>query len=156
MRQREMMINDVLAQDPDIETVVALIGGGPGSSATNTGTVIITLKPKPPRRVTADQIINRLRPKMARLEGVSLFLQAAQDLRVGGRFARTQYQYTLQDADLDELNSWAPRVLERFRRLPELTDVASDQQTAGLELRLSIDRDSASRLGVSPRDIDNV
>src|SRR5260370_10480768 len=99
MRQREMMINDVLAQDPDIETVVAFIGGGPGSSATNTGTVIITLKPKPPRRVTADQIINRLRPKMARLEGGSLFLQAAQDLRLGGRCDPNHYQYPLHQSD---------------------------------------------------------
>jgi hydrophobic/amphiphilic exporter-1 (mainly G- bacteria), HAE1 family len=156
MRQRQMAINEVLAEDPDIYSVVSFIGGGPAGSAANTGTVIITLKNKPPRRLSADEVINRLRPKLARVQGISLYLQAAQDVRVGGRFARTQYQYTLQDADLQELNTWAPRVLERFRRLPELTDLATDQQTAGLELRLSIDRDSASRLGVSPRDIDNV
>jgi hydrophobic/amphiphilic exporter-1 (mainly G- bacteria), HAE1 family len=156
MRQRQMALNEVLSHDPDIDTVVSFTGGGPAGSATNTGTVIITLKSKPPRRLSADQVINRLRPKLARVEGINLYLQAAQDVRVGGRLSRTQYQYTLQDADLTELNTWAPRVLDRLKRLPELTDVASDQQSAGLELRLSIDRDSASRLGVSPRDIDNV
>jgi hydrophobe/amphiphile efflux-1 (HAE1) family protein len=156
MRQRQMAVNAVLAEDPAIDNVVSFIGGGPAGSATNTGTVIISLKPRPPRRLTADEVINRLRPKLARVQGINLYLQAAQDVRVGGRIARTQYQYTLQDADLNELNTWAPRVLDRLKRLPELTDVASDQQSAGLELRLSIDRDSASRLGVSPRDIDNV
>jgi multidrug efflux pump subunit AcrB len=155
MKLRQMAINRVLAEDPGLASVVSFIGGGPGGGGANTGSVFVTLKPRPPRQATADQIITRLRPKLAKLEGVSLFLQAAQDVRVGGRLARTQYQYTLQDADLNELNTWAPRVLERLRKIPELTDLASDQQTAGLELRLSIDRDSAARLGVSALDIDN-
>jgi hydrophobe/amphiphile efflux-1 (HAE1) family protein len=155
MKLRQMAINRVLAEDPGLASVVSFIGGGPGGGGANTGSVFVTLKPRPPRQATADQIITRLRPKLAKLEGVSLYLQAAQDVRVGGRLARTQYQYTLQDADLNELNTWAPRVLERLRKIPELTDLASDQQTAGLELRLSIDRDSAARLGVSALDIDN-
>ncbi len=155
MRDRQMQVNQILGEDPDIASVVSFIGGGPGGGGANTGSVFITLKPRPPRKASADQIIARLRPKLAKLVGINLFLQAAQDVRIGGRLARTQYQYTLQDPDLTELNTWAPRVFERLKRVPELTDVATDQQSAGLELRLTIDRDSAARLGVSVRDIDD-
>ncbi len=154
MRDRQIQVNQLLGQDPDIASVVSFIGGGPGGGGANTGSAFITLKPRPPRRASADEIIARLRPKLARLVGINLFLQPAQDVRIGGRLARTQYQYTLQDPDLTELNTWAPRVFERLKQVPELTDVATDQQSAGLELRLAIDRDSASRLGVSVRDID--
>ena len=147
-------MNQILGEDPDIASVVSFIGGGPGGGGANTGSAFITLKPRPPRKASADQIIARLRPKLAKLVGINLFLQPAQDVRIGGRLARTQYQYTLQDPDLNELNTWAPRVFERLKQVPELTDVATDQQSAGLELRLAIDRDSASRLGVSVRDID--
>ncbi|HET6981396.1 MAG TPA: efflux RND transporter permease subunit, partial [Myxococcaceae bacterium] len=154
MKERQIQLNHILGQDPDIDNVVSFIGGGPGGGA-NTGSVFITLKPRPPRKVTADEIINRLRPKLAKLVGVNLYLQAAQDVRVGGRLARTQYQYTLQDPDLTELNTWAPRVFEALKKVPELTDVATDQQSAGLELRVSIDRDTASRLGVTVAAIDN-
>ena len=155
MKERQIAINHVLQQDPAIANVVSFIGGGPGGGAGNTGVVIVTLKPRPPRRLTADEVINRLRPQLAKVPGIVCYLQAQQDVRVGGRISRTQYQYTLQDADLVELNTWGPRVLARLQKLPELTDVASDQQTNGLELRLTIDRDTASRLGVLPRDIDN-
>ncbi|MGZ6078456.1 MAG: multidrug efflux RND transporter permease subunit [Myxococcaceae bacterium] len=154
MRDRQIQVNQILGEDPDIASVVSFIGGGPGGGGANTGSAFITLKPRPPRKVSADEIIARLRPKLARLVGINLFLQPAQDVRIGGRLARTQYQYTLQDPDLTELNTWAPRVFERLKRVPELTDVATDQQSAGLELRLAIDRDSAARLGVSVRDID--
>jgi len=154
MRDRQIQVNQILGQDPDIASVVSFIGGGPGGGGANTGSAFITLKPRPPRKASADEIIARLRPKLARLVGINLFLQPAQDVRIGGRLARTQYQYTLQDPDLSELNTWAPRVFERLKQVPELTDVATDQQSAGLELRLAIDRDSASRLGVSVRDID--
>ena len=105
-----------------------------GSSGNNSGTVFIDLKPKPPRSVTPDQVIARLRPKLAAVTGINLYLQSIQDVRVGGRPSRTQYQYTLQDADLSELRTWAPRVLERLKKMPELKDVATDQQMAGLEL----------------------
>ena len=154
MRQRQIQVNQILGADPDIASVVSFIGGGPGGGGANTGSAFITLKPRPPRKASADQIIARLRPKLAKLVGINLFLQPAQDVRIGGRLARTQYQYTLQDPDLNELNTWAPRVFERLKQVPELTDVATDQQSAGLELRLAIDRDSAARLGVSVRDID--
>ena len=155
MRERQMQVNAIVGADPDISSVVSFIGGGFAGGAGNTGSLFVTLKPRPPRKATADQIIARLRPKLGKLVGINLYLQAAQDVRVGGRLARTQYQYTIQDPDLTELNTWAPRVFEALKGLPELTDVATDQQSAGLELRISIDRDSAARLGVTVRDIDN-
>ncbi|HEX7599345.1 MAG TPA: efflux RND transporter permease subunit, partial [Polyangia bacterium] len=120
----------------------------------NTGSLFIALKPLSERKSTADAIINRLRPKAARLPGSKLFLQSVQDLRLGGRSARTQYQYTLQDADLDELKRWAPRVVEKLRQLSELKDVATDQQTAGLQLGITLNRDAASRLGITPQAVD--
>ena len=154
MRERQQAISALAGSDPDVQHIVSFIGSGTGSTS-NTGTVFVELRGKPPRRDAADQIINRLRPKLAQVQGVNLYLQAAQDVRIGGRSARTQYQYTLQDADLDELRTWAPRVVEQLRKLPELKDVVSDQQTAGLLLSLAIDRDTASRLGVTPQLIDD-
>jgi HAE1 family hydrophobic/amphiphilic exporter-1 len=106
------------------------------------------------RTATADEIIARLRPKLAKVEGANLFLQAGQDINVGGRLSRTQYQYTLTDANLAELNDWAPRVLERFRQLPQLADVASDQQNAAAAAMLTIDRARASSFGITPALID--
>jgi len=155
MKERQIEVNRVLGEDPAIDNVVSFIGGGFGGSGANTGSVFVTLKPKPPRKATSEQIIARLRPKLARLVGINLYLQSRQDVQVGGRLARTQYQYTLQDPDLIELNTWAPKVFEALKKLPELTDVATDQQSAGLELRISIDRDTAARMGVSVSAIDN-
>jgi multidrug efflux pump subunit AcrB len=154
MRDRQQAINAVVQRDPDVSHVVSFIGTGSGSTS-NTGTVFVELKDKPPRRASADEIIGRLRPKLAQVQGVNLYLQAAQDVRIGGRAARTQYQYTLQDADLEELRAWAPRVLEQLRKVPQLKDVVSDQQTAGLSLSLAIDRDTAARLSVTPQLIDD-
>jgi multidrug efflux pump subunit AcrB len=154
MRDRQEAVNKVVMADPDVNHSVSFLGAGPGASV-NTGTMFIELKPRPARKASADEIINRLRPKLARIEGIRLFLQAVQDVRIGGRFARTQYQYTLQDANLEELSTWAPRVVERLRKLPELRDVASDQQTSGLQLEVIIDRDTASRLGVSTSAVDD-
>jgi multidrug efflux pump len=154
MKERQEKINAIVAQDPDVGHFVSFIGGGPGSG-TNVGTVFMDLKPKPGRKATADEIVGRLRPKLAKVEGITLFLQAAQDIRVGGRGTRTQYQYTLQAADLDELRVWAPRLLDRMRKIGDLKDANTDQQTAGLELDVDIDRDQASRLGVTPQLIDD-
>ncbi len=154
MSERQMAVNDVAQSDPEIEHILSFIGTGSGS-ASNTGTVFIALRPNPPRTTTADDILNRLRPKLAKVEGVALYLQAVQDVRVGGRSTRTQYQYTLQDANLDELREWGPKILERLKKVPELKDVATDQQSAGLEVDLTIDRDSASRLGITPQNIDD-
>ncbi|MFO0575384.1 MAG: multidrug efflux RND transporter permease subunit [Polyangia bacterium] len=153
MRERQQRVNEVLLADPDIAHLVSFIGGGAGSAG-NTGTTFIVLKPRPGRKANADEIIGRLRPKLARIEGIRLFLQAVQDVRIGGRFARTQYQYTVQDADLAELNTWAPRLYEKLRGLVQLRDVATDQQTTGLALNVTIDRDTAARLGVTPQAVD--
>ncbi|HEY4103029.1 MAG TPA: efflux RND transporter permease subunit, partial [Polyangiaceae bacterium] len=154
MYQKQLTVNQIVQADPDVANVVSFIGSGSGSTG-NTGTVFVDLKPIPPRKTSADAIIGRLRPQLGRLAGVSLFLQAVQDIRVGGRSSRTQYQYTLQDADLDELRDWAPKVLDRFRKIPILKDVATDQQTSGLTLQLGIDRDTSARLGITPAAIDN-
>jgi hydrophobe/amphiphile efflux-1 (HAE1) family protein len=155
MFQRQSQLNEVVRSDPAVKHFVSFIGGGGGGQAGNTGTIFIELKPLSERKLSADQIIARLRPKLAKVGGINLFLQSVQDVRLGGRLTRTQYQYTLQDANLDELNQWAPRVLETMRKLPQLKDVASDQQTAGLELDVNIDRDTASRLGITPQMVDD-
>jgi hydrophobe/amphiphile efflux-1 (HAE1) family protein len=154
MKERQQALERVVEQDPDILNVVSFTGGG-GGSTSNTGTMFIALKPKPERKASAEEIIQRLRPKLAKVQGIQLFLQSVQDVRLGGRMSRTQYQYTLQDADLAELLEWAPKVLQSLRKLPQLRDVNTDQQTAGLELDVTVDRDSAARLGVSMRDVDN-
>jgi multidrug efflux pump subunit AcrB len=155
MLERQQRVNEVVRADPAVAHMVSFIGAGPGGSAGNTGTVFAELKPLAERKVSADQIIARLRPKLAKLSGIGLFLQSVQDVRLGGRSSRTQYQYTLQDANLEELKQWAPKVLEHFRKLPMLKDVATDQQTRGLLLNVNIDRDTASRLGVTPRAVDD-
>jgi len=134
-------------EDPDVLSFVA----NTGNNTANTANFYINLKPKAAgRKLSADQVIARLRPKLAQLEGINLFLQAGQDINVGGRLARTQYQYTLTDADINELNHWAPLLLERLRRLPQLTDLATDQQSNAATATLTIDRDRASSFGISP------
>jgi hydrophobic/amphiphilic exporter-1 (mainly G- bacteria), HAE1 family len=151
MVRREHQLTDVLARDPDIESWATAIGG---QRSINNGFVAIGLKPRDQRPDSADQIIARLRGEVAHVPGATLFLQAAQDLNVGGRLARTQYQYTLQDADLDELNDWAPRLLAQLQKLPMLRDVASDQQASSSMLSMTIDRDQAARFGIQPSLID--
>jgi multidrug efflux pump subunit AcrB len=154
MKARQEQLNDIVMHDPDVAHVVSNIGGW-GSSTGNQGNMFIQLRPLPERRSTADEVIARLRPKLARVQGISLFLQATQDVRVGGRGARTQYQYTLQDANLAELDEWIPKISAALRKLPELKDVNSDQQNAGLQLTVDIDRDTAARFGISTATIDN-
>jgi len=136
-------------QDPAIESAAGFLGG-----SANTGRFFASLKPKGDRDASADQVIARLRGKLARVPGATLFLQAVQDVRVGGRFGAAQYQYTLQGDDPRELFEWAPRVYDRLRRLRELADVNSDQQNKGLQASLEIDRATASRLGVTTQMID--
>ena len=154
MKTRQEQLNAVLAEDADIDHVVSNIGGF-GASTINQGTMFIALKDRSRRASSATEIIERLRPKLARVQGVQLFLQAAQDVRVGGRGARTQYQYTLQSADLAELDTWIPKLAAVLRKLPEIKDVNSDQQNAGLQLTVDIDRDTAARFGVTASAIDN-
>ena len=153
MFRLQTRVNAVLSADPDIEHYVAFIGSG-GFGTGNTGSAFITLKAKPPRQASADQVVARLRGKLAAVPGIATYLQSRQDVNVGGRLGRTQYQYTIQDANLDELRTWAPRVLEAMRKLPQLKDVVSDQQSAGLQIDVDVDRDTASRLGVSAQAVD--
>jgi hydrophobe/amphiphile efflux-1 (HAE1) family protein len=154
MKARQEELHQIVMSDPDVAHVVSNIGGF-GASTVNQGNMFIQLKEKPARKASADQIINRLRPKLAQVQGAQLFLQSTQDVRVGGRGSRTQYQYTLQSADLTELNTWIPRLSAALRRLPELKDINSDQQNAGLQLMVEIDRDTAARFGVTAAAIDN-
>ncbi len=155
----------IVLKDPAVDTAVGFAGGG---SATNQGRFFVMLKPLAQRshcqtrhfwqscpNVTADDVINRLRDKLAVVPGATLFLQSAQDLTIGGRFGAAQYQFTLQGENLNELNNWAPQLFKKMRALPQLRDVNTDQQDKGLQAQLVIDRDTASRLGVAAQDIDN-
>jgi len=150
-KQKGQAVAKVLSQDPAVAGVAMFIG----SSSVNQAFLYITLEPKDSgRTATADEVITRLRPKLAGLVGVQTFLQAAQDINVGGRSGQAQYQYTLADSDLTELDAWAPKLLATLKRLPELTDVSSDQQSQGGAVNLTIDRDAAARFGISPASID--
>jgi len=150
---REKMNNYVaiIMQDPAVDTVTGFVGGG---GTANTGRMFIMLKPLEQRKIGADQVIARLRGKLAHVPGATLYLQSAQDLQIGGRMGNAQYQYTLQSENLDDLNQWAPKVLARLRKLPQLKDVNTDQQNRGLEAKLVIDRDTAARLGIQPSAVD--
>ena len=146
----------IVLDDPAVATLGSFIGsGGGGGSTINNGRMFITLKPRAERDASADQVIARLRRKLGDVSGVTLFLQASQDIRVGGRMSKAQFQYALQSGDLAELNRWSTLLVDKLRPLPELRDVSSDQQTRGLQTTVVIDRDAASRLGLSPSDIDN-
>jgi HAE1 family hydrophobic/amphiphilic exporter-1 len=155
MKRRQEALASIIASDPAVATYAMAIGNGGATSTLNNGRFFITLKPKSQRDASAGQVIARLRSRLEEVEGARLFLQASQDVNVGGRLSRTQFQYTLQDADLNELNAWAPKVLEKLKSIPTLRDVASDQQMAGTTLTLTIDRDQAARYGITPQAIDD-
>ncbi|MBV9813957.1 MAG: efflux RND transporter permease subunit, partial [Acetobacteraceae bacterium] len=154
MADRSLALGKVLLSDPDVSAYSMSVGPGAGGQTENNGRFFISLKPHDERTASAQQIIARLRPKLAEVTGAQLFLQAGQDIRVGGRISKTQYQYTLEDADLGALFTWAPKVLDALRKLPELRDVTSDQQVGGASAVLTIDRDAASRFGILPSTID--
>jgi multidrug efflux pump len=151
MDQRLQKFVEIMMKDPGVTYVQAYAGGG---SVTNQARMFVTLKPLNERKLSADAIIARLRPQLAKVPGATLYLQSVQDLRIGGRPSAAQYQYTLRGEDVRELEEWAPKVLERMRKIPGLVDVNSDQQIKGLEASLTIDRSTASRLGVTPDAID--
>jgi multidrug efflux pump len=153
MRQRMVRFVDIVRADPAVANVVAFTGSG-GGTTTNTGRMFISLKPLEERRVSADEIIRRLRRQLATVEGASLFLQATQDLRVGGRGGNAQYQYTIQSENLDDLVKWGPILLQALRKVATVTDVNSDQQNSGLQASLVYDRATAARLGITPQQID--
>ena len=148
MKRRQQTALRVVESDADVQAVGSSIGGT-SSSGFNTGRMFIQLKPVGGRKATADQIIQRLRLKLADLPGIVTYLQSVQNIQLGGRLSRTQYQYTLQDTDIDELNEWAPKLLAKLKASPLLQDVASDQQTGSPTLMIDIDRDAAARLGVN-------
>jgi len=145
----------VVMADPAVDTMAMALGAGVGNAAQNNGRMFVTLKPQDERDANVFQVIARLRPELAQIPGLRVYLQAAQDVTVGARFAKTQFQYTLQDANLDELSAWAPKILDKLKSLPELRDVATDQQNSGATLTLKIDRDMASRFGIQPQLIDD-
>lgn len=151
MVRHQQILGDIVRKDPDVAHVAMAIGG---SSALNAGRMYITLKPGNERHATADQIIARLQAQLSKVEGAKLFLQASQDLNVGGRSSKTQYQFTLQSSDINELNTWAPKLLQKMKGLPELRDVATDQQTNGTTLTIAVDRNQAARYGLTPDLID--
>ena len=153
MERHQEELSGIVQADPAVDSIAMFIGGG--GTALNSGRMYVTLKPHEERDANAGQIIARLRPKLEKVEGARLYMQASQDVRLGGRATRTQFEFTLQDANLDELNEWAPKILARMQKLPELRDVATDQQTEGTTLRLTIDRDTASRYGIQPQLIDD-
>jgi multidrug efflux pump len=140
-------------KDPNVSTMIGFCGG---TTAMNQGRMYITLKPLGQRKLSADQVIAELSRKFAEVPGATLYMQAQQDLQIGGRVSQAQYQYTLQGEDLNELNEWAPQLLQKMRQLPQLQQVNTDQQDKGLALNVIIDRDTASRLGVAAQDIDNI
>ena len=153
MENKQETLGKIVQADPDVASVAMAIGGS--GRAGNNGNLFITLKPRDQRKASAQQIIARLRPKLEKVEGARLYMQAAQDVRLGGRPTRTQFEFTLQDANLDELGEWAPKILAKMRTLPELRDVATDQQSQGTTLQLKINRDTAARYGIQPQLIDD-
>jgi multidrug efflux pump len=154
MKQKMQKLVDIADKDNGVASVIGFTGGG-GGTTTNTGRVFVALKPIGVRRSTADQIIGRLRPKLATVPGATLVLQAVQDVRIGGRPSASQYQYTITSDSLPELNEWGPKLLRAMRGIRQLTDVTSDAQNNGLAANLVIDRPTASRLGITPQAIDN-
>ncbi len=148
-------LGDVLLADPDVEGFGSQTGSTGSAQTANTGRFFIVLKPHDERTLTASQIIDRLRPKLAKVEGANLFLQPAQDINVGARIARGSFQYTLQDSNIAELNEWSQKLLEKLRTVPQLADVTSDLLANAPKLQVTINRDQASRFGISPQAIDD-
>jgi len=152
MQQDIKTFVDMIKQDPAVANVMAFTGG---AGATNGGFVYLGLKPLEQRKISSSDVINRLRPKLISVPGATVFLQAGQDLRIGGRQSNAQFQYTIQSDNLQDLVKWGPQLLQQMRKLPGFTDVNTDQQNSGLQASLVYDRDTASRLGITPQLIDN-
>jgi len=155
MMELQQRAERVIGADPDVATVSSAIGADGTNPTTNNGRFSIQLKPRDHRNADATEIIDRIQLKLADIGGISVFLQPVQDLTVDARIARTQYQYTIEDPDPDELATWGPKFIDELRKRPELRDVTSDQQNAGLELHLVVDRDTASRLGITAQLLDD-
>jgi hydrophobe/amphiphile efflux-1 (HAE1) family protein len=155
MVERQHQLADIVLRDPEVTKVASFVGAGTVNPTMNTGRLYIGLKPRAQRRSSATEIIERLREATQGVQGISLFMQAVQDVQIDSRVSRTQFQYTLQDADEDELSQWAGRLLNRMRELDQLTDVATDEQPGGLQANVVVDRQKASRLNILPQAIDD-
>jgi multidrug efflux pump len=155
MAQHQQALADVILRDPSVESLSSFIGIDGTNTTLNTGRIQINLKPLSERTISASEVIRRLQPEVAKVNGISLFMQPVQDLTVEDRVSRTQFQYSLEDVDAKELALWTPRFIDKLSSLPDVRDVASDQLNQGLLATLVIDRDTASRLGILPADIDN-
>ena len=154
MAEKQEALAKVILKDPAVESLSSFIGVDGTNTTLNSGRVLINLKPLSERSTDATEVMRRLQPELAQVEGITLYMQPVQDLTVEDRVSRTQYQYTLEDADATELNRWTAQFVEKLKQLPELRDVATDQQTQGLQTTLVIDRVTASRLGITPQQID--
>jgi multidrug efflux pump len=155
MTQKQQQLANVLLTDPAVESISSFIGADGTNTTLNSGRIDINLKPAGQRSISATEVINRLAPKLAKVEGIKLYMQPVQDITVDDRVSRTEYQYTLEDPNHDELNAVVHDLLSKLRQLPELTDVVTDQQLDGLAMSLAIDRPTAARFGVTPQTIDN-
>ena len=155
MAERQQALAKVILKDPAVESLSTFIGVDGTNTTLNTGRILINLKPLDKRNVNASEIIRRIEPQLAAVDGITLFMQPVQDLTVDARVSRTQFQYTLDDPNFDELNSWAPKLVDALRVSPELRDVGSDQLDKGLRVALAIDRSTAARFGITPQLIDN-
>jgi multidrug efflux pump len=155
MAQRQQQLAQVILKDSDVASLSSFIGVDGTNPTINSGRIQINLKPRDERSSTASEIIRRLQPQLAQVQGITLYMQPIQDLTVEDRVSRTQFQYSIEDTDAQELAAWSQKLLDQLRQSPELRDVASDQQNGGLQADLVIDRDSASRLGILPAAIDN-
>jgi multidrug efflux pump len=155
MAQRQQALTRVILKDPAVDSLSSFIGIDGINTTPNSGRIQINLKPRNQRKDSASEIIRRLQPELAKVEGITLYMQPIQDLTVEDRVSRTQFQYSLESADANDLNTWVPRLMAKLHGLPELRDVANDQLTSGLKADLVIDRDTASRLGILPQAIDD-
>jgi multidrug efflux pump len=154
MARRQQLLAQAILKDPAVESLSSFIGVDGTNTTLNSGRIQINLKPLEQRKINASEVIRRLQPKLAEIDGITLYMQPIQDLTVEDRVSRTQYQYTLEDPDQSELNRWTKRFVEKLKEVPELRDVATDQQTSGLAAALMVDRVTASRMGISPQMID--
>ena len=156
MAEKQQALADVVLQDPAVESLSSFIGIDGTNTTLNSGRMLINLKPLDERKITASDVIRRLQSELEKVDGITLYMQPVQDLTVEDRVSRTQFQYTLEDASAGELNAWTSKLMQKLQTLPELRDVATDQQTLGSQAKLVIDRVTASRLGITPQAIDNV
>jgi multidrug efflux pump len=154
MAQRQQQLSAIILKDPAVDSLSSFIGIDGTNTTLNSGRILINLKPLEERGINASEVIRRLQPELEKVDGITLYMQPVQDLTVEDRVSRTQYQYTLEDPDLNELNLWTAKLIDKLKQIPELRDVATDQQNGGLAAALVIDRVTASRMGITPSAID--